>query len=86
MMLRFLIVALVTGAAQIGTGAERTRCNGFDDAAAAWTAVASGAQEPIPLRPLDPSVLLPDGSPFRTWEQPAEHRRTFFVAQGQPNA
>jgi hypothetical protein len=66
--------------------AELTRCNGFDDGAVTWAAVAAGSENPLPLRSLDPSVLLPDGSEFLTWEQPAIHRRTFFVAQQDPKA
>ncbi len=65
---------------------ELTRCNGFDPPEVAWAAVASGAAEPIPLQSLDPPVFLPDGREFKTWEQPAEHRQTFFVAQAHPDA
>ena len=65
---------------------ELTRCNGFNDPDVAWAAVAAGADEPMPLRRMTPPVLLPDGSPFRTWEQPAEHRRTFYVAGQHPQA
>jgi len=66
--------------------AELTRCNGFNDPKAAWEAVAAGAEQPLPLRSLTPPVLLPDGREFRTWEQSAEHGRTFFVAQRHPQA
>ena len=42
----------------------------------------------MPLRSLNPPVLLPDGSEFRTWEpsEPVAPRRTFFVAQRHPQA
>lgn len=63
-----------------------TRCNDWDDAAKTWAAVAAGSDEPLPLRSLSPPVLLPDGSEFKTWEQPADHRRTFCVAQKHPKA
>ncbi|MCC6354544.1 MAG: right-handed parallel beta-helix repeat-containing protein [Verrucomicrobiae bacterium] len=68
--------------------AEWTRCNLFNDSNAAWTAVAAGSGQPLPLRSLTPPVLLPDGSEFRTWEpfQPVQPRRTFFVAQRHPQA
>ena len=65
---------------------ELTRCNGFNDANVAWAAVADGADRPITLRSLTPEVLLPDGTPFKTWEQPAEHCRTFYVARQHPQA
>ena len=65
---------------------ELTRCNGFNDPQVAWDAVASGSEEPMPLRGLVPPMLLPDGTEFKTWEQPAGHRRTFFVAQRHANA
>lgn len=67
-------------------GGEITRCNMFDDAATTWAAVRAGSDEPLALRSFDPPVLLPDGSEFRTWEQPPTHRRTFVVAQNHPNA
>ena len=67
-------------------GGELTRCNMFDDAATTWAAVRAGSDKPLPLRSLDPPVLLPDGSEFKTWEQPPTHRRTFFVAHKHPNA
>lgn len=86
MMRRFLALLAFVVVAPTAAGSELTRCNKFDDAAAAWTAVASGAEEPMPLCPLSPTVLLPDGSAFRTWEQSAEHRRTFFVAGAQGDA
>jgi len=66
--------------------AELTRCNAFNDAATTWAAVRAGSDRPLPLRPLDPPVLLPDGSEFTTWEQPPAHRRTFVVAQKHPQA
>ncbi len=31
------------------------------------------------LRSLDPPVLLPDGSEFKTWEQPCEFTRTYYI-------
>lgn len=80
------MVILGHEASSISVGAELTRCNGFNDAAVTWAAVRSGSDRPLPLRGLDPPVLLPDGSEFKTWEQPAEHRRTFFVAQEDANA
>ena len=68
-------------------GAELSRCNAFNDAATTWAAVAcSDSENPLPLQSLNPSVLLPDGTEFKTWEQPAEHRRTFFVAQNHSKA
>lgn len=68
-------------------GAELSRCNAFNDAATTWAAVASsGGGETLSLHPLVPSVLLPDGSEFKTWEQPDEHHRTFYVAQKHPDA
>jgi hypothetical protein len=69
-----------------GSAAELTRCNGFNDGKVAWAAVAAGADKPIALRSLTPEVLLPDGTPFKTWEQPADHRRTFYVARQHPQA
>ena len=82
------LVALLSLGAGCGFGAELTRCNGFNDAVVAWTAVADGGDHPIPLRGLTPPVLLPDGSEFKTWEpaEQVEPRRTFFVAQGHPGA
>ena len=70
----------------MSVGAEFTRCNQFDDWEAAWAAVAAGGETPLPLHSLVPPVLLPNGKEFKTWEQPAEHQRTYFVAQGQANA
>lgn len=81
-----LILVLVHGTSSISMGAELTRCNAFNDAATTWAAVATGSDKPLPLRGLDPRVLLPDGSEFRTWEQPPDHRRTFFVAQQDADA
>jgi hypothetical protein len=72
--------------ASTSAAAEPTRCNGFNDAAATWAAVRAGSDQPLELRSLDPPALLPDGSEFETWEQPAEHRRTFFVACENPEA
>ena len=82
--LLLLIIGCLAGSTLAGA-AELTRCNAFDDAATTWAAVAAGSDRPpLPLRSLDPPVLLPDGSEFKTWEQPAEHRRTFFVAGSDP--
>jgi len=39
-----------------------------------------------PLHSLDPPVLLPDGREFKTWEQPANHTRTYYVSQKNPKA
>ena len=77
------LLAIVVGQA---SAAELTRCNGFNDGKVAWAAVAAGADRPIALRSLTPEVLLPDGTPFKTWEQAADHRRTFYVAQQHPQA
>jgi len=81
-----LVVSVCCGMSSVSMGAEITRCNAFNDAATTWAAVASGSDHPLPLRSLDPPLLLPDGSEFKTWERPAEHRRTFFVAQNHPEA
>jgi len=72
----------------VAGSAEWTRCNLFNDSHAAWTAVAAGAEQPLPLHSLTPPVLLPDGNEFRTWEpsQPVQPRRTFVVAQRHPQA
>ncbi|OQW96342.1 MAG: hypothetical protein BWK77_05175, partial [Verrucomicrobia bacterium A1] len=80
------MVILICASPSFLAGAELTRCNAFNDAATTWAAVAAGSEEPLPLHSLIPPVLLPDGSEFKTWEQPAEHRRTFFVAQNHPKA
>ena len=40
----------------------------------------------FPLHSLDPPVLLPDGREFKTWEQPAKHSHTYYVAQQHPQA
>jgi hypothetical protein len=82
------LVALLTPTTGRGSAAELTRCNGFNDGAVAWTAVGDGSDRPIALRSLTPSVFLPDGSEFKTWEpaEPVESRRTFFVAQEHPSA
>ncbi len=80
------LVILICASPSFLAGAELTRCNAFNDAATTWAAVAAGSEEPLPLHSLIPPVLLPDGSEFKTWEQPAEHRRTFFVAQNHPKA
>jgi hypothetical protein len=39
-----------------------------------------------PLRQLDPPVLLPDGTWFKTWEQPPAYARTHHVAGEHPQA
>ncbi|MGQ9591943.1 MAG: right-handed parallel beta-helix repeat-containing protein, partial [Planctomycetota bacterium] len=44
------------------------------------------AGDPYPLRSLDPPVLLPDGTEFRTWEAPPEHSRTYYVDGSDPAA
>jgi len=92
----FFTVVVLTAAISVGGAsesvapapgsAELTRCNTFNDPKIAWEAVAAGAGEPLELRSLTPAVLLPDGREFQTWEQPAEHGRTFFVAQRHPQA
>ena len=38
----------------------------------------AAASEPA-SRPLDPPVLLPDGTPFETWEASPEFSRTYYV-------
>jgi len=43
-------------------------------------------QAQFPLHSLDPPVLLPDGREFKTWEQPARHTRTYYVARQHPKA
>ncbi len=66
---------------------EYVRTNSLRDRELCWRAVADtnhGAT--MPLRPLAPEVLLPDGTPFLTWEQPASHRRTFFVDASHADA
>lgn len=66
---------------------ETTRVNSFNDRDLAWRAVADGGKAGrLPLRALEPTVHLADGSPFLTWEQPARHRRTYYVSQGSPAA
>ncbi len=87
--LRWPLLGMVASCLLIGSSlpaAEITRCNAFNDAATTWAAVKAGSERPLPLRGLEPPVLLPDGSEFKTWEQPAEHRRTFYVAQNQAGA
>lgn len=81
-----LLTGILALVASRGSAAELTRCNGFNDARVAWAAVAAGSKRPITLRGLTPPVLLPDGSQFLTWEQPAVHRRTFYVAQQHAQA
>ena len=78
---------LLTGVpASPSVAAELTRCNEFNDAATTWAAVVAGSDRPLPLHSLEPPVFLPDGREFKTWEQPVEHRRTFFVAGSDPVA
>ena len=67
-------------------GEPLSRCNDFNDAAVTWAAVRAGSDQPLPLYSLEPRVLLPDGTEFKTWEQPAEHQRTFCVAQKDPKS
>jgi hypothetical protein len=81
-----MIIVCCAGAGSRSRAAELTRCNGFNDAQTAWAAVAAGSDVPIPLRPLSPTVFLPDGSEFLTWEMPAAPLRTFYVAQRDPRA
>jgi len=38
------------------------------------------------LTPLSPEVLLPDGTPFCTWEAIPEYHATYHVAQNHPEA
>ena len=42
--------------------------------------------EPLPMHSLEPSVMLPDGTEFKTWEQPLRFDRTYYVDQAHPNA
>ena len=42
--------------------------------------------ETLPMRSLEPPVMLPDGSEFKTWEQPLRFDRTYYVDQAHPNA
>ena len=79
-------LAAVTAWAQDSRTGRLQRCNDFNDAATTWKSVAAGSDAPLPLRSLDPPVLLLDGTEFKTWEQPPQHRRTFFVAQQDPAA
>jgi hypothetical protein len=86
MKIKLLISILCWSIVSLVKGQELTRCNSFNSAANTWAAVAAGAVEPIPLYPLKPIVLMPDGSEFRTWEQKTECKRTFYVAQFHPHA
>ena len=56
--------------------------------AAAWLAVNCCALrgEPMPMRGLEPPVILPDGREFKTWEQPLRFDRTYYVDQSRTNA
>ena len=47
---------------------------------------AEQAATDIPLRSLDPPVLLPNGREFKTWEAPGEFSRTYYVDQAAPGA
>jgi len=40
----------------------------------------------IMLRSLDPPVLLPDGTEFKTWEVPCTFARTYYVEAAHPKA
>ncbi len=40
----------------------------------------------LPTRSLEPPVMLPDGTEFRTWEQPVRFSRTYYVDQAHPEA
>ena len=40
----------------------------------------------LPMRSLEPPVLLPDGTEFKTWEQPTRFDRTYYVDRAHPNA
>jgi len=41
---------------------------------------------PVNLKHLDPPVLLPDGSEFKTWETPVKFTRTYYVDGSNPDA
>lgn len=81
-----LLTGICSGSTHCISAAELTRCNGFNDPGVTWAAVAGGAEQPLPLHPITPPVLLPDGTQFKTWEQSTAHRSTFFVAQQHPQA
>ena len=38
------------------------------------------------MRSLEPPVMLPDGTEFKTWEQPLRFDRTYYVDGANPNA
>ncbi len=38
------------------------------------------------MQSLEPPVMLPDGSEFKTWAQPLRFDRTYYVDRAQPNA
>jgi alpha-N-arabinofuranosidase len=40
----------------------------------------------LPTRSLEPPVMLPDGTEFRTWEQPVRFSRTYYVDQAHSEA
>ena len=46
---------------------------------------AEGETQPV-MRSLDPPVMLPDGTEFKTWEQPLRFDRTYYVDGANPNA
>jgi len=50
------------------------------------SALLSGTVSGQQLRSLDPPVLLPDGSEFKTWEQPLHFSRTYYVNARHPKA
>jgi hypothetical protein len=43
-------------------------------------------QAQIPVKSLDPPVLLPDGTEFKTWEVPLEFSKTYYVNGSDPKA
>jgi hypothetical protein len=50
-------------------------------AAALATGNDGGETRELPLRSLEPAVLLPDGKEFKTWESPnkPKYSRTYYV-------
>jgi hypothetical protein len=42
--------------------------------------------ETLPMRSIEPPMMLPDGSEFKTWEQPLRFDRTYYVDQTHPKA
>ena len=57
--------------------------NGLLVAALILTAADGGAQA---LKSLEPPVLLPDGTEFKTWEAPRQSSRTYYVDGSNPRA